>query len=77
MQKQYLAMNIKTSLILLLAFILVGCDVNTQDAKVEHDKDTIGGVSAICLDGIQYWNNSGQLAVRIDPKTLEPKRCVK
>lgn len=61
----------------LCAFSLSACSVNTDDAKFGDDSDTIGKAKAICLDGIQYWVNGGQFAVRIDPETLKPKRCVK
>lgn len=56
---------------------LTGCDLNTEDAKQGHDSTTLGKVEAICLDGVQYWSNGGQLAIRIDPSTLAPKECAK
>jgi hypothetical protein len=33
----------------------------------------------ICLDGVEYWvraaGNGSYLATRIDPETLQPRRC--
>ncbi len=68
-------MKILTLFIVLIA--LTGCDVNTENAEYGNDSDSIGKAKAICLDGIQYWTNGGQLAIRIDPKTLAPKECAK
>ncbi|RUM92659.1 MAG: hypothetical protein DSZ27_02585 [Thiomicrospira sp.] len=61
----------------LLLFLVSACSVNNDDANFGNDSATLGKAKAICLDGIQYWVNGGQFAIRIDPETLKPKRCVK
>lgn len=63
-----------TLFIVLIA--LTGCDVNTDDAKRGDDLISLTKAEATCLDGIQYWTKSHQLAVRIDPDTLAPKKCI-
>ena len=49
---------------------------NMADAKLDDEVDTLAKPHAACLDGFQYWAIGGNLAVRIDPETLEPKRCL-
>lgn len=59
-----------------LLLSIAGCSVNTDDAVSGNTSDSIGKAKAICLDGVQYWTNGGQLAVRVDPKSLLPKKCI-
>jgi hypothetical protein len=67
---------VKIFLILLVVLSVSACEFNNQDARLEEGSKTLGKPSAICLDGIQYWSNAGQLAVRIEAESLQPKKCI-
>ena len=62
--------------LLIVSMTLAGCDTNPEDASHGDDGYIFGKADAICLDGVQYWAQSSRLAVRIDPNTLAPKKCV-
>jgi hypothetical protein len=57
--------------VLVAVVLLSGCDADFYTAKFQ----------TVCLDGVEYWTtnyNARQtsLAVKIDPTTLQPLRCV-
>ena len=48
-------------------------------ACVEEGSDLTTAMTTVCLDHVAYWydgqGNSQMMAVRIDPKTLQPRLC--
>jgi hypothetical protein len=48
-------------------------------ACVEEGSDQTGDMTTMCLDHVAYWldgqGQSQMMAVRIDPKTLQPMLC--
>ena len=66
----------KTLSILLLALAMSACG-NDYDERDYNNSQSM--FTPICLDGVEYWirgaGHKGYMAVRIDPATLQPKRC--
>ena len=55
----------------------VGCAKQSTAPAVEGLSEWTD-LKAICLDGVEYWvfrNKNQAFTVRIDPTTLQPKRC--
>lgn len=64
-------------LIFLPLLLLAGCSVDTSPAKVSDTPTaSLAGYHAICIDGIQYWTKPSKMAVRIDPNSLNPAKCI-
>jgi starvation-inducible outer membrane lipoprotein len=66
----------KTLLLLSIAFVLAACSNNIKE---EHYNTFQASTVPVCMDGVEYWaqsvRNKGYFAVRIDPVTMQPRRC--
>ena len=67
--------------LLVLALLLAACGPLPNRFDREDYNTSEGMFQAICIDGVEYWiraaSNKGYMAVRIDPETLQPRRCNK
>jgi hypothetical protein len=67
-------------LALSLALALSAC-APSNGFSADDYADSEDLFSTICLDGVEYWvraaASKSYLAVRIDPETLQPRRCTK
>ena len=57
----------------LAVLLLSGCSTDYSQATSE---DSAKNVRAVCIDGVQYWKAPHRLAVRIDPNSLNPAKCI-
>jgi hypothetical protein len=59
--------------LLLIVILLGACTYTPQEQDNPDDYTSL--YQTICLDGVQYWTASRQLAPRFDPKTKQVKLC--
>lgn len=67
--------------LVLALLLLAGCGKAPNRFDREDYNTSQSMFQPICLDGVEYWiraiGRKGYMAVRIDPETLQPRRCNK
>ncbi len=72
-------MKFGNALLVAVVVLLAGCKDSPNLWSQEDYFSAEHHFQPICLDGVEYWvranGNKAYLAVRIDPRTLQPRPC--
>lgn len=73
--------DMKKLLIIIPLILLGACGPVPNRFDQEDYSKAATMFTPICVDGVEYWiraaGSKGYMAVRIDPETLQPRRCTK